>query len=328
MPELIIIAAVGGIALVAVFVLALGLRQVLVTASPEVSQRLDQYTATRNAAIAAAREAKAEPKAKRQSALRDGMDRLLADRSFGQKMARDLARADLRFTPAEWLTVWAISAIFCTAVTFLVSGGNFVLALVGLIVGAVLPRFYVRRRQKKRVKNFNNQLGDTIALLANALRSGYSLLQAMDAVGRDAPSPTSDEFRRVVREVGLGLSPQEALDNMLDRVPSEDLDLMVVAIGVQHEVGGNLSTILENIAYTIRERVRIKGEIKSLTAMQQYSGYALIGIPIAMTGILFLINSSFMLPMFKVPYVAMPITGGIMLSIGFVIIKKITDIKV
>jgi tight adherence protein B len=129
--------------------------------------------------------------------------------------------------------------------------------------------------------------------MANGLRSGYSLLQAMDAVGREMPEPMSLEFKRVVREVGLGVDTEKAFVNLLRRVPSDDLDLMITAINVQHEIGGNLAEILEIIGFVIRERVRIKGEIAVLTAQGQLSGYIISGLPVALGLLLYAMNQQY-----------------------------------
>jgi tight adherence protein B len=129
--------------------------------------------------------------------------------------------------------------------------------------------------------------------MANGLRAGYSLLQAMDAVGREMPPPMSIEFSRVVREIGLGVDNDRAYNNLLRRVPSDDLDLMITAINVQQEVGGNLAEILEIIGFVIRERVRIKGEIQVLTAQGQLSGYIISFLPVALALILYAMNPEY-----------------------------------
>ncbi len=117
-------------------------------------------------------------------------------------------------------------------------------------------------RKRKRLNAFNDQLGDTITLLANSLRSGYSIVQSMETVANQLPDPMAGEFHRVTQEIGLGLHYEQALNNMLRRIPSDDLDLMITAINIQGKVGGNLAEILDTIGHTIRERVRIKGEIR------------------------------------------------------------------
>ncbi len=151
----------------------------------------------------------------------------------------------------------------------------------------MLPRFYVRRQQGQRLIRFNNQLADMLNLMVNGLRAGYSSMQAMEAVSREMPPPISDEFRRVVQELQLGLSMERALDNLLRRIPSDDLDLVVAAMNVQREVGGNLAEILDTISHTIRERVRIKGEIRVLTSQVMYSGRFLAMMPVLISLALF-----------------------------------------
>jgi tight adherence protein B len=206
---------------------------------------------------------------------------------------------------------------------------NLILAFGGLVLGFFLPRFYVKFRQNKRLKDFNNQLGDAINLLANGLRSGYSLLQAMDAVANEMPPPMAEEFQRVVREIGLGLSNERAMNNMLRRIPSDDLDLMITAVNVQHEVGGNLAEILETISHTIRERIRIKGEIRVLTSQQMISGYVVSFLPIGLGLLLYVMSPDYMGSMFRDQCGwAMIAVGVIMMTIGFIAIRKIVDIEV
>ena len=151
----------------------------------------------------------------------------------------------------------------------------------------MLPRFWLGRRKNGRLGAFNKQLPDTITLIANALRAGSSFLQAIELVVRESRPPISTEFGRVIREVNLGLPFDQALENMVRRVRSDDLELMATAISIQHQVGGNLAEILDSIAYTIRERVRIKGEIRTLTAQQRLSGYVVGFLPIGLAGFLF-----------------------------------------
>ena len=138
--------------------------------------------------------------------------------------------------------------------------------ILGFVMGYWLPKFWLGRRKSKRLKAFNSNLADTIMLLANSLRAGSSFLQAVEMIVRETQPPISTEFGRVIREVNLGLPLDDALGNLSRRVRSDDLDLMTTAIAIHHTVGGNLAEILDSIAYTIRERVRIKGEIKTLTA--------------------------------------------------------------
>ena len=256
------------------------------------------------------------------------VEKAVANRGFAQQIALELARANLKLTVSEYLVINAMVAMVAVAAAILVSRSPLVGAIFGL-VSLYLPKWYVLRRERKRLSDFNKQLSGTIGIMANSLRSGYSLLQAMELVARETPPPMGEEFGRVVREVGLGLAPENALENLVRRINSDDLDLMVTAIKVQHEVGGNLSRILDTIETTIRERVRIKGEIKVLTAQQSLAGYIISGLPLALMAILLLLNPSYIMKLFTPGwYILMPICGGLGIILGFVVIRKIVAIDV
>jgi tight adherence protein B len=246
---------------------------------------------------------------------------------------------------AEFIGMRVIAAIVGGVIGYTVDllrkmGAPVVLIGIGAVIGYFIPSIYVRQTKGKRLRSFNNQLGDTITLLANSLRSGYSLLQSMEMVSRESPPPVSEEFRRVVQEVGLGLSTQDALANLFRRVPSDDLDLLITAVNIQHEVGGNLAQILDTIGHTIRERVRIKGEIRVLVAQQRISGYVVAALPIMLAVVLVFITPSFMAPLFTIgwpPFIAvpgeegwicMPICAGLLMVVGFIIIQRIVNIEV
>lgn len=258
--------------------------------------------------------------------------RSAAQSGFAVSLAHDLARADLQLTVSEFLAVQATLIVF--GIVIGVAAENIGLAFALGIAGFIGPRFYLSQRQKGRLNAFNHQLGDTLMLMANALRSGYSLLQAMDTVSHNAPQPTSGEFGRVVREVGLGLTPEQALANLVRRIGSDDLELMTTAVNIQHEVGGNLAQILDTISDTIRERVRIKGEIASLTAQQRLSGYIIAALPLVVAGGLFLINPTYVMPLFSfrtiasVPLIVAPIFAFLMVVLGYLSIQKIVAIEV
>ncbi len=268
-------------------------------------------------------------------------DRAASQRDWGSTMARDLARADLQLRPSEYLAirvgaiVGAPLAAYLLGQTILPGLGSPLAILVALGLGWFVPRFYVNRRKAKRLQAFNDHLADTITLVANALRAGASFLQAIELVVRETQPPVSTEFNRVIREVNLGLPFEQALANMVRRVRSDDLELMTTAITIQHQVGGNLAEILDSIAFTIRERIRIKCEIRTLTAQQRMSGYVVAGLPIFLVVILSVIAPQFMEPMFGPPeVVGIPIgviilaLGAIMMVIGFLAIRRIVDIEV
>ncbi len=201
----------------------------------------------------------------------------------------------------------------------------------GVLLGSRIPRIFVRRQQDKRLKAFNDQLSDMLTLMVNGLRAGFATMQSIVAVSKQLPAPISTEFRRVVQEMQLGLSMEEAMNNLLRRIPSPDLDLVVTAMNVQREVGGNLAEILETIAHTIRERIRIKGEIKTITAQVVYSGRFLSFLPVILAAALWVISRDYMMEFFQEPIwcgVSILGLGGLLIIIGYVIMNKIADIEI
>jgi tight adherence protein B len=276
-----------------------------------------------------------------QSAAMANFNKAVEQRDFGANLAREIARADLKLKPSEYLAIWGGAIVGIPAVMFILGAliptlRSPIFLLGGVLAGFFLPRWYLKRRQGQRLKAFNTRLADTITLIANALRAGSSFLQAIEMVVRESEPPISTEFGRVIREVNLGLPFEEALQNMVRRVRSEDLELMATAISVQHQVGGNLAEILDSIAFTIRERVRIKGEIRTLTAQQRLSGYVVGFLPVGLTGALTLIAPGFMDPMFQKPPEVMGLPAGVlilgfgafMMFLGFMAIRRIVDIEV
>jgi tight adherence protein B len=187
-------------------------------------------------------------------------------------------------------------------------------------------------QQGKRLVRFSDQLSDMLNLMVNGLRAGYSTMQAMEAISKELPSPICDEFRRAVQEMQLGMSMEAALDNLLRRIPSPDLDLVITAINVQREVGGNLAEILDTISHTIRERVRIKGEIRVLTSQVVYSGRFLSILPVIVVGALALINKSYfnyyLMEDTKIIGLIVLVVCTIMIGSGYFVMQKIANIDV
>jgi tight adherence protein B len=266
------------------------------------------------------------------AALTDWVNMRVEKSSIGERIARDLARADLKFKPGEYIALYVIAVVGGGLIAFLIGGRIAVSAVIGGVIGAFLPRMYVRRQQTRRLQKFNDQLPDMLNLMVNGLRAGFSTLQAMEAVSKELPAPICDEFKRVVQEMQLGIPMDKALANLLRRIPSEDLDFVVTSINVQREVGGNLAEIMDIISYTIRERIRIKGEIRVLTSQVTYSGKILSLMPVALLIILYFLNRDYILEMFTPQNImcgsiAFAAAGGLII-IGYVIMNKIAKIEV
>ena len=264
------------------------------------------------------------------SVITEWLNRRVAKSSAGDRVARELARADLKFKVAEYYALVFMSTVVMAFLAWLLQP-SIISAIIGAVLGFFAPRIYVKRQQRVRLNKFNDQLGDMLNLMVNGLRAGYSTMQAMEAVSRELPAPISDEFHRVVQEMQIGISMEKALDNLLRRIPSDDLDFVVTAINVQREVGGNLSEILDTISFTIRERVRIKGEIRVLTATVRTSATVLSLIPVFLTIALWFVSPEYLMSFFdRGPFcgwLAVVTVVGMIIS-GYMVMMKIADIEV
>ena len=260
------------------------------------------------------------------------LDNQLEGSKFGDRIATSLAQADLKLRPAEYIAAMIIAAFLLGFFAWAIGGQNIVSALIGAVLGGMIPRIYMKRQQNKRITTFGNQLPDMLNLTVNGLRAGYSTMQALESVSKELPPPLSDEFSRVVKEMQLGIAMDDALNNMHRRIPSDDLDLIITAINVQREVGGNLAEILDMISYTIRERIKIKGEIKVLVSQVIYSGRFLALLPLILMGLLWFANREYLMTFFSPGNL---LCGGIMLGIaavmvasGYIVMNKLADIEV
>ena len=320
------------IGLVIAFLMIVGAGMALLTEGRRgVDQRLEQYVSSTTYEIP---EELAEVAVGPDVAER--FDSLMSRRGFFQPIRERIPRSDVKLRVSEYLVLTLISAFLVAVFFYFFLNRNLPLAILGFLLGLRIPRFYLGYAATRRVNAFGDQLSDTLNLWVNALRSGYSVLQSMETIATELPPPVSKEFERVVQEVRLGLSLEQALDNMLARVPSEDLDLVVTAVKIQREVGGNLSEILDNISFTIRERVRIKGEIRTLTAQGRISGWVVGLLPLVLMFVLLGINPSYISELWawEPPIVFLP-CGWYMLGIGaiatiagVIFIRKIVDIEV
>ncbi|MDR7866088.1 MAG: type II secretion system F family protein [Sporomusaceae bacterium] len=239
-----------------------------------------------------------------------------------------LIQAGLPLKGAEFMVICVGTMAAGAAGLFLVSGGKTVMALTGVAIGYMLPVLILRVKAARRVRLFNNQLGDTLIMVANSLRTGYSFLQAVEMVSREMAPPISVEFARLLKEMSLGVTTEEALANMGERLASDDLDLVITAVLIQRQLGGNLAEVLDNIAGTIRARIKLKGEIRTLTAQGRISGLIIGVLPFALAVFIFLVNPGYMNTLFTHPIGKMMLAAALVSQvIGLLLVRKIVNIE-
>ena len=265
-----------------------------------------------------------------------GLSGLLTGKEWAKNVNLDLTRADLTLHAGEYLALRVGLALVLLAVAVFVIGGGAMGLLAGVVaafLGYMLPKIYVRRRIAARVVKFDGQLVEALSLVANALRSGFGFLQALDLAAQQLKDPLAIEFKRTINDISVGASFEDSLLALNQRVQSKDLDIVITAILIQRTVGGNLSEILETVAHTMRERGRIMGELRTMTAQQKMSGYIVGGLPIFVIGILLVMGQmtgdTYMKSLFTEPAGRVALIGaGFLEGVGIMIIRKILAIEV
>ncbi|MBS4021932.1 MAG: type II secretion system F family protein [Dethiobacter sp.] len=253
--------------------------------------------------------------------------RALTPKKILDKAEQDLMQTDILLRPEELIIIQA-AAVVVPAIIALGVLENMSLAIILSAAGAITPTLYLRLAKVRRQKKFNDQLGDAVGIMSNSLRAGFSFLQTLDSLHKETTPPLSVEFGRALREMKLGTPTEEALQNMSKRVKSDDFDLIIVAVNIQRQVGGNLAEILDNIAFTIKERLRIKGEIKTLTAQGRISGIIVGVLPLVLGLFIFFTNPAHVKMLFTHPLgIIMLIAGLVSLLVGIALIRKIVNIE-
>jgi tight adherence protein B len=273
-----------------------------------------------------AQSAAAENDATRAPSMRR-INRLLAGFGFGPRLAEQLSQADLSLTAAEFAMI-VVGVIFLGFAVGTWRGGLLVGVFIGIIAG-LIPVFYLRRRAGRRRRAFTDQIPDILTLLVGALRAGYGLTQGLGLLVEQLGPPATVEFARVMRAISLGIPVQRALSDMARRIDSADLDMVVTAINVQYETGGNLAQTLETIGETVRGRIQLLREIQVLTAQQRMTGYVLAVLPFVVGFALFIINRDYIMRLFQPGWIRLLPAGAIVLMIiGYFLIRRIVDIEV
>jgi tight adherence protein B len=254
-------------------------------------------------------------------------DKMLSKRRL-EKLADTLYRAGVPLKPEEYVLFRWISAALCAGLLYLLSG-RIVLLLFGVAAGYALPWVWLRRKERERLDKFNDALQDMITTVIGSLRAGFSFSQALKTVVDESEGPMKEEMDTVLREMQYGSSMEDALLSLKERLPSDDLNLMLQAILIQRQVGGNLATVLETIVQTIRDRSKIQRQVKTLTAQGRLSGMIIGLLPIVLGFLIYLIEPNYIGSLFRHPIGVLMLSGGTVSGvIGFVMIRKLTTIEV
>lgn len=240
-----------------------------------------------------------------------------------------LEAAGLPLRTAEWMLLHVGTAVGTSLVFMVAARGALVAAILGLILGLTLPWLFLAAAKARRESKFLGQLPDTLQLLAGSLASGYSLPQAMDSVVRETRSPISVEFNRALIETRLGLLPEDALDGIAARTGSRDFSWIVMAIRIQHDIGGNLAELLATVAETLRERERLRRQVTSLSAEGRLSGVILAALPVVFAGYLMLVRPEYIAPLFDTQMGLLLLAiGAALLAIGGLWMAKVIKVEV
>ena len=257
---------------------------------------------------------------------------LLEGKAWTKETAKRLERADIRLTVSEYVSLRIFLGLGLAAIGFLVigSGPAGIGAIVaGGLIGYALPSLYVGRTASKRASKLNKQLPDALTLISNSIKAGFGLMQSLDLASKELSHPFSTEIRRTLYDMNVGAASGDALQAMAERGGSEDMEIVVTAMLIQQSSGGNLSEILDNVAHTMRERTRIRGEIKTLTSQQMLTGFVIGGLPIAMVGLFSMINPEYMKPLFTETAGHVMLAGAAILEFfGILLIRRILAIEI
>jgi tight adherence protein B len=289
-----------------------------------LARRLDRYTTAER--IGVVRREKAEQGVSLRNLLIRRGERSFGGSSYFKRIAGLLERADMPMRAAEFAAIQAGAAVGLFLVGFVLVG--FIPAVIGLLVGAILPEFVVRKKAAKRRRNFEDQLGDTLAAVASSLRAGQSFQQAMSTIALDGPDPMAKEFQRVETETRLGRPPDEALQAMAERLASKNFEFVVLAVNIQRQVGGSLSDILDMVSDTVRGRVQFARKVKALTAMGRASAYVLVGMPMFLFLLIWLVDRPYVRPLWaQTAGNFMVVAGLVSMGLGGLVCRKIVNFK-
>lgn len=256
------------------------------------------------------------------------LNRSLISVQAALQLKRVLDQADLHITPSRLVMFSGMAGLLAALAASVVSASILLMVGAGLLAAAI-PFIHVWWTRKKRFEHFLEHLPDALDLMSRALSAGHAFSEAMHMASAEMPEPIATEFRKTYEEQNLGLSLKLALENLTQRIPLLDLRMCVTAVLIQRETGGNLSEILEKVAYTIRERFRIMGDLKTLTTSSRMSAWLLCGLPIFVTFVITAMNPDYMSILWKDQRGHYLIGIALLLQVtGMLIVRKILKIKI
>jgi tight adherence protein B len=245
-----------------------------------------------------------------------------------KKVVQKLTAAGLNLKPEEFLMSKFFFAVFAGFLFYIVFGVA-IIAPAGMVLGFFVPEVWLSNKKRRRVEKFNDGLADMITTIIGSLKAGYSFSQALKTVSEESESPVKEEIKNLLNELNYGIAIEEAFDNLNDRMPSTDLELMIHSVMIQRQIGGNLSIILEVIVNTIRERKKLERQVKTLTAQGKLSGRIIAALPVFLGMAFFMLNRDYMMQFFSNIYGQIALATGVCLTVlGFIVINRITKIEV
>jgi tight adherence protein B len=238
-----------------------------------------------------------------------------------------LNRADVSFKPGEWLVVQMLIVVAVGTLGMLMFQ-SIIASLALAIIGYVASSVWLSVKGRRRLRAFDDQLPGSLQMVAGSLRAGFSLSQSLDAVVREGMQPIAGEVHRALADVRLGVSMEDALEHVADRMDSTDFRWVVMAIRIQHEVGGNLAEVLLTTATTMRERARLRRQVKALSAEGRLSAYILLGLPVLMSLYMITLRRDYVRPLYTEPMgIGMLVLGVLLLVAGTAWMRKIVVVE-
>lgn len=299
--------------MISVFFLVLLLLYAISADQRQMQKRFDAMTNLRSSDLATLKKVKSNRDKSKHKVLK--------------KLENDLSMSGILIRPSEFLLFWFVLAIVPSTLLFML-GSNIIFSIILLIFGLLTPPLYVNKKRAKRVELFEQQLIDAISIMSSCLKAGLTFQQALVSISTEMPNPISEEFGRVVKELKLGSSIETSLTRLSEKIGSQNFMMIVSAILIQRQTGGNLSEILTNISGTIKERFKIKNEIKVLTATARTSGLVVGLMPVAIILVFMLFNPDYVTIFFESNLgIAMIVIAIVMEVIGYLVIRRIVNIK-